>query len=68
MNYTIGFKSGNRLELEVRNGTTFVNDIIAGMEKNPAAHVQWYREPGILLAVSEVEFIVPSHLAPKKDA
>ncbi len=66
--YTIGFKSGNRLELDVSNGTTFVNDIIAGVNKNPAAPVQWYGEPGILLAVSEVEFIVPSHLAPAASA
>lgn len=68
MKYTIGFKSGNRMELDVGDGTKFVNDIVADLNKNPAAPVQWYREPGILLAVSEVEFIVPSHLAPKRDA
>lgn len=68
MRYTIGFKSGARVELEVSDGTRFVNDIVAGVNKNPAAPIQWYGEPGILLSVGEVEFIVPSHLAPKRDA
>lgn len=62
MKYTIGFKSGNKLELEVTDGITFVSDIIDGIKKNLAATKQWHYEPGILLAVSEVEFIVPAHL------
>ena len=68
MKYTIKFKSGTRLELDVGDGTKFVTDIVAGVNSNPAAPVKWYMEPGILLAVSEVEFIVPSQLAPKRDA
>lgn len=62
MKYTIGFKSGKRLELDVKDGVKFVKDIVAGVGTKPDAPVQWYGEPGLVLVVSEIEFIVPSHI------
>ena len=62
MKYTIGFKSGKRLELDVKDGVEFVKDIVAGVSTKPDAPVQWHCEPGLVLVVSEIEFIVPSHI------
>ena len=62
MKYTIGFKSGKKLEVDVTDGSKFVMDITTGVRENPSAPVQWYIEGGILIAVSEVEFIVPSSI------
>ena len=62
MKYTIGFKSGKRLELDVKDGVEFVKDIVAGVSTKPYAPVQWHCEPGLVLVVSEIEFIVPSHI------
>ena len=62
MKYTIGFKSGKRLELDVKDGVEFVKGIVAGVSTKPDAPVQWHCEPGLVLVVSEIEFIVPSHI------
>lgn len=62
MKYTIGFKSGKKLEVDVKDGAQFVKDITAGVNSNPNALVQWYIEVGILIVVSEIEFAVPSEL------
>ena len=62
MKYTIGFKSGKILELDVKDGVEFVKDIVAGVSTKPDAPVQWHCEPGLVLVVSEIEFIVPSHI------
>lgn len=60
MKYTIGFRSGKNLQIDVQDGKQFVLDIMAGIQTNPSAPCQWYASPGILIAVSEVEFVMPS--------
>ena len=62
MNYTIGFKSGARIEIDVIDGKDFVEGIRAGIEQNNSASAQWYSEPGLIFVVSELEFILPSSM------
>ena len=57
--YFIGFRSGERLALKVNDGTQFVKDVIAGVNKMPNATVQWFCETGLILNVSEITYIVP---------
>ena len=58
MDYYIGFRSGERLAISVKNGEQLVKDIIAGMSKMPTASVQWFVEPGFMLNVSEITYVV----------
>ena len=57
--YFIGFRSGERLAIKVNDGEKLVNDIVAGVNKNPAAPVQWFCERGLMLNVSEITYVVP---------
>jgi len=57
--YFIGFRSGERLAIKVNDGVQLVKDIVAGVNKNPAAPVQWFCEPGLMLNVSEITYVVP---------
>jgi hypothetical protein len=57
--YFIGFRSGERLAIQVTDGVQFVKDIVAGVNQNTAATVQWHVQPGLILNVSEITYIVP---------
>ena len=57
--YFIGFRSGERIAIKVDDGVQFVKDIISGMEKMPGASVQWFCEPGMMLNVTEITYVMP---------
>ena len=57
--YIIGFRSGVRLAINVNDGVQLVKDILAGVNKMPNATVQWFCEPGLILNVSEITYIIP---------
>lgn len=57
--YFIGFRSGERLAIKVNDGVQLVKDIVAGVNKMPNAPVQWFCEPGLMLNVSEITYLVP---------
>ena len=57
--FFIGFRSGERLAIKVNDGAQLVKDIVASVNTNPAAPVQWYCERGLMLNVSEMTYIVP---------
>ncbi len=59
VNYIIGFKSGERITIKVKDGIQFVDGIISGIKQSPGSQVQWFVEPGMLLNVSEVCFVLP---------
>jgi hypothetical protein len=59
MRYVLGFRNAHRLTIDVSNGTKFVNDIVAALSGQTAESMQWYGEPGLLLNISELNFVIP---------
>jgi hypothetical protein len=59
VNYIIGFKSGERITIQVKDGVKFVDGIVSGVKQSPSSQVQWFVEPGMLLNVSEICFALP---------
>ncbi len=60
MKYTLGFKSGNCVEINVNDGEKFINNVLEGVKKNLSAPIQWYLESGYIFVISELEFVTPS--------
>ena len=62
MKYTLGFKSGNSIEVDVKDGKEFTNNVLTCVKQNPSALAHWYTEPGFIFIVSELEFMAPSDM------
>jgi hypothetical protein len=57
--YCIGFRSGEQIKIKVNDGVQLVKDISEGMSKAPGVPVQWFCEPGLMLNLSEVCYVLP---------
>ena len=64
MLFTIGFRSGARIEIEVRDPTALVLEIQKAVAESPAVPRHWFADPsiGLMFQVEEVEFMLPSKL------
>ncbi len=59
VDYFIGFRSGERLVIKVSDGAQLVKDMVALVNKMPNANVCWFCEPGLMLNLSEITYVVP---------
>jgi hypothetical protein len=61
MKVIIAFRSGNKLELEVKDPVVLVESIVKGLESN--ATRCWYREGGVLFCTSEIDYVCAADMA-----
>ena len=59
MIYIISFNNGHKMEIALKDGKKFLDNIAAGANKKPAATYQFYREGDVLINILEITAIHP---------
>ncbi len=59
--FELGFKSGNKLYIGVKDGQKFLDQIKTGIVGEEGKDMRWwyYDEPGYLFSISDLEYIMP---------
>jgi hypothetical protein len=56
--YWVGFRSGERIEVTVDDAEDFVKTVAAALQGDPKATSVWLNEPGRLLQVTQIAYVV----------
>lgn len=54
MKYTISFKNGHKINIDVTDGDKFTKELFQGAKDSPQAQQQYYAEPGFIINVSDI--------------
>ena len=53
-NYTVSFKNGHKMKIDVVDGARFTTALLKGYNTNPSSTQQIYSEEGLIINVTDI--------------